>query len=472
MLKEYKKTLNRIYRLLDILILLLSFYAAYYLRFGPIDLKPFNLNVQYAVFFSTFLIAWFYLSSRFQVYESKRLTHFKHECWDVSKTNALCLVIATVPAFFIRHYPLSHLFLLYLWLLQTALFLSFRFILRETLKYIRQQGYNYRQVLIVGRNSRASKIAKKIKETPEFGLRIVGFIDATENENGASSSCDVELMGNLYDLESILRNEVVDEVFVTLPIKSYYSKIEEIIYLCEKVGMEVLIPMDLFQFKLAKSNISTFDDIQLINFYTSPKMSWQFVVKRLIDVVGASVLLALSFPLFVGVGILIKATSKGPILFKQQRVGYNGRIFSFLKFRTMVENAEALKKDLLALNEMDGPVFKIRNDPRTTKFGRFLRKTSIDELPQLINVLKGDMSLVGPRPPVPDEVNQYVLSDRRRLSMRPGITCLWQVSGRNTIKFEKWMELDRQYIDQWSLWLDIKILASTVPAVFKGSGAA
>ena len=138
----------------------------------------------------------------------------------------------------------------------------------------------------------------------------------------------------------------------------------------------------------------------------------------------------------------------------------------------MVENAEALKKDLMALNEMDGPVFKIRNDPRTTKFGRFLRKTSIDELPQLINVLKGDMSLVGPRPPVPDEVNQYVLRDRRRLSMRPGITCLWQVSGRNTIKFEKWMELDRQYIDQWSLWLDIKILANTIPAVFKGSGAA
>jgi len=472
MLKEYKKTLNRIYRLLDILILLLSFYAAYYLRFGPIDLKPFNLNVQYAVFFSTFLIAWFYLSSRFELYGSKRLTHFRRECWDVSKTTALCLIIATVPAFLIRHYPLSRFVLLYLWPLQTGLLLLLRFILRETLKYIRRRGYNYRQILIVGRNSRASKIAKKIKESPEYGLRILGFLDATENENGASSFCDVELMGNLHDLESILRSEVVDEVFVTLPIKSHYSKIEQIIYLCEDVGLEVVIPTDLFKLKLAKSNISNYDGIQVINFYTSPEMSWQFVIKRLIDVVGTSVLLALSFPLFVVVGIFIKATSKGPILFKQQRVGYNGRIFSFLKFRTMVENAEALKKDLMALNEMDGPVFKIRNDPRTTKFGRFLRKTSIDELPQLINVLKGDMSLVGPRPPVPDEVNQYVLRDRRRLSMRPGITCLWQVSGRNTIKFEKWMELDRQYIDQWSLWLDIKILANTIPAVFKGSGAA
>jgi len=169
---------------------------------------------------------------------------------------------------------------------------------------------------------------------------------------------------------------------------------------------------------------------------------------------------------------LIKATSKGPVFFVQQRIGYNGRLFNCLKFRTMIENAEEIKKDLKKLNEMDGPVFKIKNDPRITKVGRFLRKTSIDELPQIINVLKGDMSLVGPRPPVPDEVSQYELEDRRRLSMRPGITCIWQVNGRNAIGFDKWMELDRQYIDNWSLWLDIKILAKTIPAVLRGSGAA
>jgi exopolysaccharide biosynthesis polyprenyl glycosylphosphotransferase len=470
MLKKYKKSFTSIFRLADLLIIFISFYIAYSLRFGQ-NINISQLPIHYPIFFLSYLIVWFYLSERFQLYDSKRFDHFKYESWEVIKTTVLCLVIATVPAFFIRKYPLSRLFLLYLWPFQTGILLIFRFILRGSLKYIRRRGYNYRQVLIVGRNSRASKIAQKIKESPEHGLRILGFIDINDNKNGADYLSDHKLMGTLEDLEKILRVEVVDEVLVTLPIKSYYSKIEEIISICEQVGVEVKIPTDLFKLKLAKSNISNFDDIPLINFYTSPEMSWQFVVKRLIDLVGASVLLALSFPLLVVVGIFIKATSKGPVFFKQQRVGYNGRLFSLLKFRTMVENAETLKKDLMVLNEMDGPVFKIRNDPRITKFGLFLRKSSIDELPQLINVLKGDMSLVGPRPPVPSEVRQYILRDRRRLSMRPGITCLWQVSGRSTIRFEKWMELDKQYIDQWSLWLDIKILANTIPAVFSREGA-
>ena len=470
MLKEYKSSLAMMFRLVDLLIVLFSFYVAYSLTFGQ-SLNISQLPIQYPVFFSTYLILWVYLSSRFRIYDSKRLSTFRYEVWDVVKTVLLCFIIATLPAFFIREYPLSRLFLLYFWPLQTALSLSIRFILRETLKYMRRRGYNYRQILIVGRNTRASEIAKKIEESPEYGLRILGFIDATENKNGASSSCDVELIGNLRDLESILRNEVVDEVFVTLPIKSHYSKIEQIIRLCEDVGLEVGIPIDLFHVKLAKSTFSKFEGLNLLNFYTSPKMSWQLIIKRLIDVVVSLSLLILFLPLFVIVSGFIKAISKGPVFFKQQRVGYNGRKFNCLKFRTMMDNAEELKKDLMALNEMDGPVFKIRNDPRTTKFGRFLRKTSIDEFPQLINVLKGDMSLVGPRPPLPDEVNQYVLRNRRRLSMRPGITCLWQVSGRNTIKFEEWMELDRQYIDQWSLWLDLKILLKTVPAVFLQEGS-
>jgi exopolysaccharide biosynthesis polyprenyl glycosylphosphotransferase len=237
------------------------------------------------------------------------------------------------------------------------------------------------------------------------------------------------------------------------------------------VGVEVEIPTDLFNLSLAKETISRFGDIQVIDLYTSPKMTCQLMAKRLIDVVASAILLILLSPIFTVVNILIKATSKGPVFFRQERVGYNGRTFTCLKFRTMIENAEALKTDLIPLNEMDGPVFKIKNDPRVTKVGSLLRKTSFDELPQLINVLMGDMSLVGPRPPVPGEVSQYDLMTRRRLSMRPGITCIWQVSGRNVIPFEKWMELDRQYIDQWSLWLDFKILAKTIPAVLRGSGA-
>ena len=471
MLSQHKKRLATTFCVIDIFIILVSFCVAYCLRFGWKELSIPGIPIQFLIFFLTYLIAWIYLSSRFKLYTSKRITAFWYEAWDVCKTTAICLLIATLPAFFIREHPLSRIFLLYLWPLQTGALILFRFVLRKTLKYFRRRGYNFRQIIIVGRNERATKIVKQIKENPEFGLHILGYIDATGNGNNVGSQHDLKLMGSLKDLEKILREKVIDEVIVTLPFKSFYSEIEKIVHLCEQVGVEVKISTDLFSLTLAKESISRFGDIQVIDLFTSPKMSCQLLLKRLIDIITSVILLVLFSPLFAIVSILIKTTSKGSIFFKQPRVSYNGRQFSFLKFRTMIENAEELKKDLMSLNEMDGPVFKIRNDPRATKAGRFLRKTSIDELPQLINVLKGDMSLVGPRPPLPSEVLEYGLADRRRLSMRPGITCTWQVNGRSNISFEKWMELDREYIDTWSLWLDLKILAKTIPSVIRGSGA-
>ena len=471
MLSQHKKRLATTFCVIDIFIILVSFCVAYCLRFGWKELSIPGIPIQFQIFFLTYLIAWIYLSSRFKLYTSKRITAFWYEAWDVCKTTAICLLIATLPAFFIREHPLSRIFLLYLWPLQTGALILFRFVLRKTLKYFRRRGYNFRQIIIVGRNERAAKIVKQIKENPEFGLYILGYIDAPGNGNNVGSQHDLKLMGSLKDLEKILTEKVIDEVIVTLPFKSFYSEIEKIVHLCEQVGVEVKISTDLFSLTLAKESISRLGDIQVIDLFTSPKMSCQLMVKRLIDIITSAILLVLFSPLFAIVSILIKTTSKGPIFFKQQRVSYNGRQFSFLKFRTMIENAEELKKGLMALNEMDGPVFKIKNDPRATKIGQFLRKTSIDELPQLINVLKGDMSLVGPRPPLPSEVLEYGLADRRRLSMRPGITCIWQVNGRNDISFEKWMELDREYIDNWSLGLDLKILAKTIPSVIRGSGA-
>ena len=276
------------------------------------------------------------------------------------------------------------------------------------------------------------------------------------------------MTGGLEDLKVIIENHVVDEVVITLPMKSFYSEIEQIITVCEQVGVEVKIPTDLFSLRLAKSSISNYHDIQVLEFYTSPKMTPQLIIKRGIDVLVSAILLLVLSPILLLIAFLINMTSKGPVLFSQQRIGYNGRNFNCLKFRSMVENAEALKKDLASLNEQEGPVFKMKNDPRVTKVGQFLRKTSMDELPQLFNVLKGEMSLVGLRPPVPGEVSEYELESRRRLSMKPGITCLWQVNGRNSIPFEKWMELDRNYIDNWTLWLDMKILFQTIPAILKG----
>ena len=470
MLKKYSQPLNKTFHFLDFMIVLFSLGVAGYSRFGS---NPFNIFVsttQYQIFVLFYIVAWLYLSNRSRLYGSRRFVKFRDEAWDVCKTIALCLTVALFPAFFIRQYPFSRIFLFSLWISQTAILIIFRFLLRETLRYIRSRGYNYRNVLIIGHNSRSAEMVQKMERTPELGLRILGYIDA-ENPNPCNIYDKTKRLGDLEDLEVLLKEEVVDEVFVFLPIKSFYFEIDLILKVCETAGIEVKIPTELFSLSLAKATISRYGDVSMIDLYTSPKMNWQFLMKRIIDITVSATLLVLLSPLFAVVSILIKRTSTGPVFFKQQRVGYNGRAFNCLKFRTMIEKAEEFQKDLLKLNEMDGPVFKIKNDPRVTKVGRILRKTSIDELPQLINVLNGVMSLVGPRPPIPSEVNEYDLNTRRRLSIKPGITCLWQVNGRNSLPFEKWMELDRQYIEDWSLGLDFKILAKTIPAVFRGSGA-
>lgn len=468
MLKEYNKRFNRIFRTIDLFIILLSFYAAYYLRFGK---PPFFsvLPIQYQVFFLAYLIPWFYLSYRFDLYRGRRTWNFWKEAWDVAKTVLICFTVAEVVGFFLRDLPLSRIFLAYLLVIQASALIIFRLSLRKFLRYIRKQGYNFRNVLVVGWNDRSAKFLKWVKESPEFGLHLLGIIDAPNGSH--PQTLNPTPLGGLKDLEPILRNQVVDEVFVFLPIKSFYSEIEEVLNICERVGIETKIPTDPFNRHFSRAKISIYGDLPVINFYSSPKMNVQLIIKRLLDIIISAVILILFFPVLLVVALLIKITSEGPIFFKQTRVGYNGRIFTCIKFRTMVKGADEFKKDLLHLNEMDGPVFKIRKDPRATKVGRILRKISIDEIPQFINVLMGDMSMVGPRPPVPEEVTQYDLNYRKRLSMKPGITCFWQINGRNKISFEKWMELDKQYIDRWSLWLDIRIMAKTIPAVLKRSGA-
>jgi len=471
MLKKHKILLGRIFRLNDIVIIVLSFITAYYFRFEITDFKIFLSQTEYIIFSSSYLILWIYLSNRFKLYDSKRISNFRYEVWDTGKTTMLCLTIAMILAFLIRQYPPDRLFLIYLWLLQTGVLIFFRLNLRLILSCIRHLGYNYRNVLLIGNNIRSEKIVKEFSVVSEYGLNVIGYIDIN---NGYASEClkELESLAQFDDFEKILKENVIDLVLITLPIKSCYTAMEKVIAICESVGVEVEIPVELFNLKISKSSLSTFNNNQFINYYTSPKMNWQMILKRLIDIVISLFLLILCLPLFIILPITIKATSPGPVFFKQRRVGFNGRIFTMLKFRTMAKDAESMKMDLMDLNILEGPVFKIKNDPRLTKVGGFLRKSSIDEMPQLINVLKGEMSLVGPRPPIPDEVDQYKLDDRRRLSMKPGITCLWQVCGRNEIHFEEWMKLDRQYIDQWSLWLDFKILLKTIPAVLKGVGAA
>lgn len=252
-----------------------------------------------------------------------------------------------------------------------------------------------------------------------------------------------------------------------------FERVESVIKVCELEGVETWLVADFFGTQISRADLDDLAGHPLLIFRTAPATSWQMLLKQLIDFAGAALLLLLLSPVILIIALLVKSTSSGPVLFRQQRSGLNGSPFTLYKFRTMINNAEQLKHELAAMNEMSGPVFKVTNDPRVTRMGKFLRKYSLDELPQLYNVLRGEMSMVGPRPLPVDEVKRFNdLAHRRRLSVKPGLTCLWQVKGRNQISdFKDWVRLDLEYIDNWSFWLDLKILLLTVPVVFRGTGA-
>jgi exopolysaccharide biosynthesis polyprenyl glycosylphosphotransferase len=274
------------------------------------------------------------------------------------------------------------------------------------------------------------------------------------------------------ELAAVLAQEPVDEVFITLSQDKYGHLVETMVRLCEEQGILVRIQTALFELRSARWHVEELDGMPIVTIWSGPPDGWPLLAKRLIDMCGSAVLLLAMLPLFVLVAVLIKLDSPGPIFFRQERIGLNKRRFRLLKFRTMVEGAEKQQQILEHLNEADGPVFKIKDDPRITRIGKFLRRFSIDELPQLFNVLMGDMSLVGPRPlPVRDIERIDVPWHKRRLSVKPGITCLWQINGRSNLGFDDWVRMDLEYIDTWSLGLDVKILVKTILAVLRGAGA-
>ncbi len=338
--------------------------------------------------------------------------------------------------------------------------------LRVTSRHARVRGFNFRTVLIVGAGPSARALADSIRSHRYWGYRVLGFVaDSEETEADARP-----LLGRLDDLPRVLAGNVVDEVIFAVSRRDL-DRFEDLVLALQEQGVLTRFALDFFPHTQAKMRLEELDGVPLVTFSTSPTGALALAFKRLTDVALSTLLLALAAPVVVAVAAAIKLSSGGAVLFRQTRCGMNGRRFTLYKFRTMVEGAEELRHEVAHLNEMDGPVFKASNDPRVTGVGRFLRKFSLDELPQLWNVLKGDMSLVGPRPPIPEEVEHYQRWQRRRLAMRPGLTCLWQISGRNQLDFEQWMRLDLQYIDSWTPWLDFKILAKTVPVVLSGRGA-
>lgn len=344
-----------------------------------------------------------------------------------------------------------------------------RYMVMETVAFVRSKRVDGHRVVVIGCGEQAVRYAKSLRSQPPWNVRLLGHI-SVPGEN-VSPAVGVHL-GEVTELEELLNSTPVDEVLFAYP-ELDSEELANALHACDERGVDVLLPLPPSLPQRARVEIANIDgfDLPLLGLRRTPSSEVALAGKRALDIFGAGVGLLLAAPVMLLTAALIKLTSPGPVFFKQTRAGRNGRQFKMFKFRSMVVDAEAQKTKLMHLNEMSGPVFKISRDPRVTRVGAFIRRTSIDELPQLFNIFMGDMSLVGPRPPLPLEVEQYKPWQRRRLSVKPGLTGLWQVSGRNNVDFEEWMALDLRYIDDWSLWLDVKIILRTVPAVLMKTGA-
>ena len=357
------------------------------------------------------------------------------------------------------------------WVLAVVVEITGRTLLTLAARYAAERAIGSVRLIIVGSGPRTLRLYERILVEPLSHYRVLGFVDSPGTHE-VPFAVRQRTLGGLDDLEGLLARNAVDQVLITLPVKSCYDAIQEAISTCERVGVEVQYLSDVFSVSVPKSALSPEDELAATRV-TFVADDYRLVVKRVIDVLASGLGLIVLSPVLLACAWLVWRSGPGPIVFTQPRFGYNRRQFYMYKFRTMVADAEQLQASLESQNEAAGPVFKIRRDPRITSVGRFLRKTSLDELPQLFNVLKGDMSLVGPRPlPVRDVSRFNEAGLMRRFSVRPGITCLWQVTGRSNTSFAQWVELDLEYIDNWSLSLDAQILIRTVPAVLAGSGAA
>ena len=321
-------------------------------------------------------------------------------------------------------------------------------------------------VLLIGAAEESRPFLGALERHQDWGVRVVGLLQAED----AAQPTHLPVLGTVRDLASVLDRQSIDQVMLTGRAWDV-DTLRFIADTCEEVGVRFSMDANFLGLKTSRVHLEDYDGSGVLTFSATPNDTGALMVKRAMDIVGASAALLLLSPLLAVVALLIKLQDGGPVLFAQERSGLFGRRFAMLKFRSMVTDAEAQKARLAHLNEMSGPVFKMAHDPRITRLGAFIRRTSIDELPQFWNVLRGEMSLVGPRPPIPAETERYARWQLRRLSMKPGITCIWQVSGRNNIDFETWMKLDLQYIDNWSLLLDVKLLLKTVPVVLMGTGA-
>lgn len=381
---------------------------------------------------------------------------------------SICLVIFE----FALRLELSRPFIILISAYSWVLLCLFRLTAGSLVGVVRREFGGPHYVMIVGLSERARRLGEELERSAQYGIRLLGFF-AEGSDTGARPKT-IQLSSTykvhpIQDLRQILRRQVIDEIVFAVGSERL-AELEEVFLLCDEEGVRTRVAVDFFPHVNSKVHLDELGSTPLLTFSAAPHDEIRLLVKRTTDIVLASIGIVVLLPFMALIALLIRLTSRGPAIFRQERCGLNGRKFIFYKFRSMCDNAEELKPALQHLNQRD-TAFKIPNDPRLTPIGRYLRKFSIDEWPQLWNILRGDMSLVGPRPAVPDEVENYKQWQRRRLRMRPGLTCLWALAGRDKIDFETWMRMDMQYIDNWSLGLDWKILVLTIPRVLTGHGA-
>jgi len=465
-------------KLLDLTIMAFSYLVAAWtcspaMGFFSLEhLLSVRFSVKEILYFLSMLLAWHMLFALCGLYRSWRVSSRKRETVDLLKVGILATLTLLIGSRLFNVLTVTPLFLGIFCMIASVTAIASRFILRWGLRWIRIRGRNLRYVLIIGTDERAIKLAQVIESQGELGYSLLGFV----NKNGEGirnvQEAGYPVLADLKGFPSFVRDRVVDEIWIGQPWEVIEGELSRMVTFCRKCGIIIRYFSGSLDSIKALSEDMSFEDDSVFTLYPGPVGAHFLIGKRIIDIVGSVLLLIILSPLLALAAVLVKATSPGPVFFVQERMGLNRRRFRLYKFRTMCQGAEQKLSELEHLNEISGPVFKMADDPRLTRIGKLLRKSSVDELPQLFNVLKGDMSLVGPRPlPVRDYNGFREDWYRRRLSVLPGMTCLWQVNGRNTIPFEEWMGLDLQYVDQWSLRLDFQILLKTIPAVLKGSGA-
>lgn len=467
---EKSQEVGRLLFLLDLLLTLLALLWTYSVQ----ELFQQKLKAELFTFAALIPLIWVplgYSLSRFGAYQGLRVSSIWEHAWSIARALLISTVLLLSLLYLLKVEFVGRWFVITFVIMTFVLLVSVRagliwWYFRRSI----QKGENFLKVLIIGTGRRAQRLSDVLRKRSEWGIHVVGHLDP-EPERVGSSVAGSPVIGTIDQISGILTDQVIDEVVLAIP-RNMIGDVEQIADACEEQGVRFRLMADVFDFQVARMRLAELDGIPLLTFDPVAQNENMLLAKRLMDLTITLLCMPLILVIMLLIAVAIKLDSPGPVFFVQPRVGFRKRVFPMLKFRSMEVGSEMKQKELESKNEADGPIFKIKDDPRITRVGKFLRKTSLDELPQLFNVIRGQMSLVGPRPMSLRDVNYFDKGiQRKRFSVKPGLTCLWQISGRSNLPFEKWLELDLEYIEKWSLALDIKILFKTFGAVARGSGA-